>query len=59
MNDVSFSMINKKPIINIKEIEKNPLSTKLRAVKKKLIKWTQNLFEKFKYLLNREYGSEL
>ena len=48
MNDISFNMINKKPIIpTLKEIEKNPpsRSAKLRAVKEKeLIKWIQNLF---------------
>ena len=48
INDISFNMINKKPIIpTLKEIEKNPpsRSAKLRAVKEKeLIKWTQNLF---------------
>ena len=59
MNDVSFSMINKKPIIpTLKEIEKNPpsRSAKLRAVKREGINKvdTEFIFEKFKYLLEIE-----
>jgi len=59
INDVSFNMINKKPIIpTLNEIEKNPpsRSAKLRAVKRKGINNvnTEFIFEKFKYLLEIE-----
>ena len=59
LNDISFNMINKKPIIpSLKEVEKNPpsRSAKLRAVKRKGINKvdTEFIFEKFKYLLEIE-----
>ena len=59
MNDVSFNMINKKPIIpTLKEIAKNPpsRSAKLRAVKREGINSvdTEFIFEKFKYLIEIE-----
>tara|TARA_B100001057_G_scaffold496856_1_gene599436 strand:- start:6516 stop:7463 length:948 start_codon:yes stop_codon:yes gene_type:complete len=59
INEVSFNMINKKPIIpTLKEIEKNPpsRSAKLRAVTRKRINRvdTEFIFEKFKYLLEIE-----
>ena len=59
INDVSFNMINKKPIIpTLNEIEKNPpsRSAKLRAVKRKGINNvnTEFIFEKFKHLLEIE-----
>ena len=59
INEVSFNMINKKPIIpTLKEIEKNPpsRSAKLRAVKRKGTNRvdTEFMFEKFKYLLEIE-----
>ena len=59
LNDISFNMINKKPIIpSLKEVEKNPpsRSAKLRAVKRKGISKvdTEFIFEKFKYLLEIE-----
>ena len=59
LNDISFNMINKKPIIpTLKEVEKNPpsRSAKLRAVKRKGINKvdTEFIFEKFKYLLEIE-----
>ncbi len=59
INNPSFNMINKKPIIpTLKEIEINPpsRSAKLRAVKRQgVIKVdTKFIFEKFKYLLEIE-----
>ena len=59
INDISFNMINKKPITpKFKEIEKNPpsRSAKLRAVKRKGINRvdTEFIFEKFKYLIEIE-----
>ena len=59
LNDISFNMINKKPIIpTLKEVEKNPpsRSAKLRAVKRKGINKvdTEFIFEKFKHLLELE-----
>ena len=59
LKDISFNMINKKPIIpTLKEVEKNPpsRSAKLRAVKRKGINKvdTEFIFEKFKYLLEIE-----
>ena len=59
INDVSFNMINKKPIIpTLKEVAKNPpsRSAKLRAVKRKGINSvdTEFIFEKFKYLIEIE-----
>ncbi len=58
-NQVSFSSINKKPIIPTKtEIQKNPpsRSAKLRAVQRLDVNKidTKFLFEKFKYLLDIE-----
>ena len=59
LDDISFSLINKKPIKpSLKEIEENPSSrsSKLRAVKrtsKSMVK-TNFIFEKFHYLLEIE-----